>query len=94
MTTVTLPPLTKGEQRVLDALTCTPDIVVRWDELARRTYGYDGDHAVAALRPLISRIRRKLGPEAISTVRGVGVALGPLHQCEACGGMGVIAARA
>lgn len=74
--------LTALEYRVLVALARRAGWVITADQLLREAWGneYQGD--VGYLRPIISRLRRKLGdepkrPRLIETVRGLGYRLGP-----------------
>ncbi len=69
---VTLSPL---EYRLLAYLMHHKDRVVPAPELLEHLYGDDDAHEANALEAVVTRLRRKLGPEAIETRRGFGYAI-------------------
>lgn len=76
--------LTALEYRVLAALARRAGWVITADQLLREAWGNEYQGHVGYLRPIISRLRRKLGdeqegPRLIETVRGLGYRLRPGH---------------
>lgn len=67
--------LTPREWIVLELLATRPGRVVSRAELLDRGWGDASNDAAASLEVLIGRIRRKLGPALIRTVRGEGYVL-------------------
>ncbi|MFC3221397.1 response regulator transcription factor [Tianweitania populi] len=67
--------LTALEWRVLSALALRKDIVVSRSELTERVYEGDAETDSNSLEVIVGRLRRKLGREAIETVRGHGYRL-------------------
>ena len=67
--------LTAFEWRVLSALTMRKDVVVTRAELIERAYEYDADTDSNSLEVIVGRLRRKIGADAIETVRGRGYRL-------------------
>ena len=64
--------LTAKEWAIVEALAQVPGGIVKRDDLLREVWGEPTDAAAASLGVLLSRIRRKLGHDAIRTVRGEG----------------------
>lgn len=64
--------LTRREFAVLRALMCRPGRIVQRDVIERSVYGCDSEVGSNALEVLVHSLRRKLGQEAIGTVRGFG----------------------
>jgi len=70
-------PLTAREWAILELLARRDGRVVSRDALLDGVWGEATERSGASLEVLIARIRRKLAPELIRTVRGEGYALGP-----------------
>ncbi len=70
-------PLTAREWAILELLARRGGRVVSRDALLDGVWGEATQRSGASLEVLIARIRRKLAPELIRTVRGEGYALGP-----------------
>ena len=68
--------LTAQEQRILAHLITRPGALVTREDLVRHVYARDLDPDSNSLDVLIGRIRRKLGPGLLHTVRGQGFVLG------------------
>src|SRR5215510_11533958 len=68
--------LTSHEYRVLSYLMHHSSRVVSQGELAEHIYSQDSDRDSNTVEVFIARLRRKLGPSAIETVRGLGYRLG------------------
>jgi two-component system OmpR family response regulator len=64
--------LTAHEFRVLSYLMHHRERVVPASELAEHIYAHDADRDSNTVEVFIARLRRKLGPAAIETVRGLG----------------------
>lgn len=64
--------LTAKEWAIVEALARVPGEIVKRDDLLRAVWGEPSDAAAASFGVLLSRIRRKLGHDAIRTVRGEG----------------------
>ena len=64
--------LTGREWAVLEALLARPGSILSRTQLEGRLYGWEDDPASNAVEVHIHSLRRKLGPERIQTVRGVG----------------------
>jgi two-component system OmpR family response regulator len=64
--------LTSHEFRVLSYLMHQRDRVVPQAELAEHIYARDADRDSNTVEVFIARLRRKLGAQAIETVRGLG----------------------
>ena len=64
--------LTGREWAVLEALTLRAGRIVNKAELERLVLGFDSELSSNALEVHVSSLRRKLGPEVLSTVRGLG----------------------
>lgn len=67
--------LTAFEWRVLSALILRKETVVDRRELLDRVYEYDADVDSNSLEVIIGRLRRKIGPDMIRTIRGRGYLL-------------------
>lgn len=67
--------LTGLEWRVLSCLALRKDVVVPRAELAERVYDGDAEVDSNSLEVIVARLRRKIGREAIETVRGRGYRL-------------------
>ena len=67
--------LTAFEWRVLSALALRKEVVVERSQLLERVYEYDADVDSNSLEVIIGRLRRKIGPEMIETIRGRGYRL-------------------
>jgi len=67
--------LTAFEWRVLSALMLRKEAVVGRGELINRVYEYNSDVDSNSLEVIVGRLRRKIGPEMIETVRGHGYRL-------------------
>lgn len=68
-------PITAREWAILEVLATSPSQVVTRVELLERVWQRSGEAEAASLEVLIGRIRRKLGPALLRTVRGEGYAL-------------------
>jgi DNA-binding response OmpR family regulator len=64
--------LSAREYAVLEALMQRPGAVLSRQQIEDRLYGWDGDIESNAIEVYIHSLRRKLGGEAIRTLRGVG----------------------
>lgn len=69
-------PITKREWAVLELLAAREGRVATRVEILDSAWGEITDAATASLDVLVARIRRKLGPAIVRTVRGEGYALG------------------
>jgi two-component system OmpR family response regulator len=69
--------LTSHEFRVLSYLMHQRGRVVSQAELSEHIYAQDLDRDSNTVEVFIARLRRKLGPEVIETVRGLGYRIGP-----------------
>jgi two-component system copper resistance phosphate regulon response regulator CusR len=67
--------LTGQEFRVLEALVDAPGQVVSRERLLSRVWGYDFDPRSNLVEVYVRRLRRKLGPGWVTTVRGEGYRL-------------------
>jgi two-component system OmpR family response regulator len=67
--------LTALEWRVLSCLTLRKDVVVDRRELIERVYEGDTEVDSNSIEVIVARLRRKIGPELIETVRGRGYML-------------------
>jgi len=64
--------LTAQEIRVLTYLMSRPGRIVSQDELADHIYAFDSQRESNTIQVYIGRLRRKLGPKVIRTIRGMG----------------------
>jgi len=64
--------LTAKEWALVERLAATPNAIVSKGRLEEALYSFDDEVASNTLEVYISRIRKKLGREAIQTVRGLG----------------------
>ena len=67
--------LTALEWRVLACLVMRKDVVVERSELNAKAYEGDADVDSNSLEVIVARLRRKIGPDMIETVRGRGYRL-------------------
>lgn len=68
--------LTALEYRILAYLMHRPGRIVSQSELTEHVYAQDFDRDSNTIEVLVGRLRKKLGREAISTVRGLGYRVG------------------
>lgn len=68
--------LTGREWAVLDRLLRRPGAIVSKAELEDTIYAFGTEIESNAVEVYVSRLRRKLGPESIATVRGLGYRMG------------------
>lgn len=64
--------LTAKEWAVIDKLVARPDSIVTRESLETALYNFDADIGSNTVEVYVSRIRKKLGKEAIETIRGLG----------------------
>ena len=69
-------PLTSHEYRTLSYLMHHRDRVVSQGELTEHIYAQDFERGSNTVEVFVARLRRKLGPSIIETVRGLGYRLG------------------
>ncbi|MGZ2256590.1 response regulator transcription factor [Roseobacter sp. A03A-229] len=69
--------LTTHEYKVFATLIQTPDRVHSKAELAEIVYGLHDERDSNTIEVFVARLRRKLGPNVVETVRGCGYRLGP-----------------
>lgn len=69
--------LSRREFELLHALIHARGTIVSTDQLKDSLYGLSGDVSSNALNVHLHHLRRKLGPEIVETVRGLGYRLGP-----------------
>jgi two-component system OmpR family response regulator len=69
--------LTSHEHKVLDYLMHRPGAVVSRTELTEHIYAQDFDRDSNTIEVFVGRLRKKLPPELIETVRGMGYRLAP-----------------
>lgn len=67
--------LTAREWAVLDALTSRPGAIVSKSTIEDALYEFGAEIESNAVEVYVSRLRKKLGPEAIATLRGLGYRL-------------------
>ena len=70
--------LTSHEYKVLDYLMHRPGAVVSRSELTEHIYAQDFDRDSNTIEVFVGRLRKKIGPDRIETVRGLGYRLTPL----------------
>nr|WP_210388027.1 response regulator transcription factor [Ciceribacter sp. L1K22] len=68
--------LSGREWAVLDVLTSRPDAVVSKDRIEDALYAFGTEVESNTVEVYVSRLRKKLGKDAVETVRGVGYRLG------------------
>ncbi len=69
--------LTAHEYKVFATLIQAPDTVHSKADLAEIVYGLHDERDSNTIEVFVARLRRKLGPASIETVRGLGYRLGP-----------------
>jgi two-component system, OmpR family, response regulator len=69
--------LTQREWQVLEALVQRPGRIVSKADLEALMLGFEGEVASNSLEVHVSKLRRKLGPDVIETVRGLGYRVTP-----------------
>ena len=74
--------LTSHEYRVLEYLMHHPGKVVSRTELTEHLYDQDFDRDSNTIEVFVGRLRRKLGIDAIETVRGMGYRIGPAEHAD------------
>ncbi len=67
--------LTSFEYRILDHLMHRAGEVISKSELTERLYAQDFDRDSNTIEVFVTRIRKKLGPDVITTIRGLGYSL-------------------
>lgn len=67
-------PLTAREWALLDLLVARRGRVVSRLDILETIWGTDSDSAASSLEVIIGRVRKKLGPEVVRTIRGEGYA--------------------
>ena len=72
--------LTSHELMVLDYLMHRPGVIVSRTELTEHIYAQDFDRDSNTIEVFIARLRKKLPPDAIKTVRGLGYQLVVEHR--------------
>jgi DNA-binding response OmpR family regulator len=73
-------PLTAREWSLLELLSSRSGRVVNRSEILETIWGEHTESASASLDVIATRVRRKLGPEVLRTVRAQGYALGEVGQ--------------
>lgn len=68
--------LTAKEWAVMERLLQTPSMIVTRSQILDALYAFDSEVGSNTVEVYISQIRRKLRPEVIETVRGIGYRLG------------------
>lgn len=68
--------LTAREWGILEALLQHPGTILSKAQLEDRLYGFDDEVGSNTIEVHVSRLRKKLGPAAVETVRGLGYRLG------------------
>ncbi len=64
--------LSRQEYRLLELFMRRPGHILSQSDLLERLYALEAEHDLNALEVQVSRLRRKIGRDAISTVRGLG----------------------
>jgi two-component system OmpR family response regulator len=64
--------LTAKEWGVLEKLTVKPGAIVSKEQLEETLYSFDDEIGSNTLEVYISRVRKKLGKDALETIRGLG----------------------
>ncbi len=68
--------LTAREWALFEALLQRPETILSKSQVEDRLYAFDAEVESNTIEVHVSRLRKKLGQEAIETVRGVGYRLG------------------
>ncbi|GJL81285.1 MAG: DNA-binding response regulator [marine bacterium B5-7] len=68
--------LTHSEFKLLHALIRNPGMVLSRERLEEVLYGWNADVDSNAIQVHLHNVRRKIGPDVIRTIRGVGYAIG------------------
>ena len=68
--------LTRREWALIDRLSARPDAVVSKSDLEDTLYGFGNEVESNAIEAHVSRLRAKLGKDAVVTVRGLGYRMG------------------
>ncbi len=74
--------LTAKELRILTYMMHHPDKIVSQSELLDHIYTFDEPRQSNTVEVYIGRLRKKLGHEAIRTIRGLGYRLGPVDHAS------------
>jgi DNA-binding response OmpR family regulator len=74
--------LTQSEFKILHALLRAPGAVLSRERLEEVVYGWDGEVDSNAIQVHLHNVRRKIGPDLIRTIRGVGYVIA-LHDKSA-----------
>jgi two-component system response regulator QseB len=69
--------LTSRELALLELLLANPDRVMSKTQILEKMYGWGDELESNAIEVFVYNLRRKIAPEIVRTVRGVGYALGP-----------------
>jgi len=69
--------LTQREAALLEVLLAHPNRVLSKTQIVEKMYGWGEEVESNALEVFVHHLRRKLAPDAVRTVRGIGYALGP-----------------
>ncbi len=69
--------LTRREWAVLDLLTQRPGAIVSKDRLEEALYDFEAEVESNTVEVHVSRLRKKLGRDAIRTLRGIGYRVEP-----------------
>jgi DNA-binding response OmpR family regulator len=68
--------LSSREWAILDALIARPGAILSRSQLEERLYGWSGDVESNAIEVYVHGLRKKLGPQFVITVRGLGYMVG------------------
>ena len=68
--------LTQSEFKILHALIRSPGTVLSRERLEEVVYGWEGEVDSNAIQVHLHNVRRKIGPDVIRTIRGVGYVIG------------------
>ena len=72
--------LTSRELSLLEVFMRNPSRVLSKTQIVEQLYGWDGSLESNALEVFVHHLRRKISPEVVRTLRGVGYVLGPPQQ--------------